>query len=62
MKTMPNYLEVAFNEIMAMDEDEFARELEKHKNGDIAIALLESGALSKSSLTGIAKGWVEYVW
>ena len=47
MKTMPNYLEVAFNEIMAMDEDEFARELEKHKNGDIAIALLESGALSK---------------
>lgn len=33
----------AFEEIDKLSDEEFERELEKHSNGDIAIALIENG-------------------
>jgi len=49
-----------FEEIMSMTEEELRGELEKHKKGDIATALLESGALSKKFIVDIAKEWIDY--
>lgn len=38
-------MKMAFDKIVSMDNDKFHEEIEKHKNGDIASILLETGAL-----------------
>lgn len=38
-------MKMVFDELVSMDEDKFHEEIEKHKDGDIASILLETGAL-----------------
>jgi len=44
-KALKKAMKMVFDEIVSMDDDKFHKEIEKHKDGDIASILLESGAL-----------------
>lgn len=44
MTTLKNNMNKVFNEIMAMDDAQFQKELESHIDGDIATAIFEAGA------------------
>ena len=53
MEKAKKTLQAVFEEIMALDDAEFNRKIELHKDGAIATELLETGALECNPIESI---------